>query len=273
MNFLLGTLLIILLLFPGFIFRAGYLNVPYGRTFKSTIVEELFFSIVPSIVIHIAILPFAFWIGFNLQGFYLIMINNAEGTRYIEKYDLLQFILYCVATYIVGFFLGILTRRGIEKLNWEINFPLFRIRNEWYYQLTGFFITNPDNRRNFVRADQVEVNVVVELDKTAYLYKGQLADFVLSKEDGIDRLFIKNAKRKKLEFIKKADTTQSIENSDNEGSLLKALLETGEISLDDDTQKELIDKIDDDKDYYEIPGDSIIVPYKEVKNLNLIYTV
>src|SRR5215211_1438611 len=110
MNFILGTLLIILFLFPGFIFRVSYLGVSHGRSFKSSIMEELFFSVVPCLLIHLLFIPVTFLFGFDVDGFYLLMINNANATDWMENTNFVQILFYFLTTFSLGFLCGILFR-------------------------------------------------------------------------------------------------------------------------------------------------------------------
>jgi len=49
MNFLLGALLLVLLLLPGFIFRLGYLAKAFSnKSFHASFLEELIFSLLPA---------------------------------------------------------------------------------------------------------------------------------------------------------------------------------------------------------------------------------
>jgi hypothetical protein len=269
MNFLLATLIIILLLFPGFLFRAQYLNVSHGRTFRSTLIEELLFSIIPCIIIHLPLIHLAFCYSLSAEGFYLLMINNPEAINYIDQEAFLGLLYYFLGSFFLALLLGSSFRYISELFNWEINVPMLRIRNEWYYKLTGTFLINSKSkRRRYAPARQVNVDVVVELNKDAYIYRGTLEYFVLSKEDGIDRLFLKNAKRRKLSFDASEKKAQGENVKGEEEKILKIFEQA--ISLDDDDKFDLIEKFDKNE-YYNIPGDEIIIPYREIKNLNLTY--
>lgn len=255
MNFLLGTLLIILFLFPGFLFRSWYLNVRHGRSFKSSFVEELLFSIVPTILIHLILSPVVIWLGFNLDGFYLIMINNPAGIDWIANPDFYKILLYCLGTYLLGAVGGLAVRKLAEGLNWDINIPLFRTRNEWYFVLSGFFI-HVGRRRIFVESDVVKIDAVVELNKDAYIYRGTLSDFVLSKEDGIDRIYLSNVVRRRL-ILDERREPQISEESKTVGTQL--LPNKGEEYFDER--------------YYQIPGNTFVLPYREIKSLNITYVL
>jgi len=276
-NFLLGTLLIILFLFPGFIFRASYLNVLHGRSFRSTFVEELLFSLVPSILIHVLVIVFTLLLtDFSVKGFYFLMINHEQASNWMTNWDILKLIAYCILTYILGYGFGFMFRRYVvERLNWDINIPIFRIRNEWYYILKGFLfqIQRRSGRtwQMFAEPDEIRVDALFEIGKESFIYRGKLENFVLSKEDGIDRLYLSEVTRRRLEHdeneseskkeeIKKKPQGDYIKR---EGDKLKLEIRSGGIP---ERPRSIIDPR-----YYTIPGNTFVLPFREIKNLNITY--
>ncbi|WP_336516040.1 hypothetical protein [Pollutibacter soli] len=283
MNFLLGTIIIILLLFPGFLFRSVYLNVEHGRTFKSSLVEELLFSLVPNVLIHSCLLLFILnRTDFSLDGFYLILINHRDGTDYLDIWEILFFLLYCLTSFFVAIVTGYFFRLLSVGQNWQINIPIFRIRNEWYYTLAGQYLQPPLRstifqriflrrfRRQFVRPDRILIDALVEINKEAFLYRGRLERFVLSKEDGIDRLYLTDVKRRKFSD-EKPDVKSEREKLEEFGELDKLL--DSPINMEDVSESDsaALMELLIDKRYYNIPGNNLILPYSEIKNLNIIY--
>src|SRR5688572_19780392 len=190
MNFLLGASIIILLLFPGLVFRLLYLNSRYTRGLSFGIVEELLFSLVPTLLIHLIFLPFTSFFNFDLSRLYLMVISHPGGAESLNFFGLRGFMLYCLGTYTLAGLLGALTQRVAMRLNWDINVPLFRIHNEWYYLLRGIFIESARGWRQFARIEDIKIDAVVDIAGTGYIFSGTLTDFVLSKNEGLDRIYL-----------------------------------------------------------------------------------
>lgn len=64
MNFLLGASIIVLLLFPGLVFRLLYLHGRHTRGFSFGIVEELLLSVVPTLPVHLVCLAVTIFSAF-----------------------------------------------------------------------------------------------------------------------------------------------------------------------------------------------------------------
>lgn len=280
MNFLLGASIIILLLFPGLVFRLLYLNTRHNRGFSFTIAEELLFSLVPTLIIHLLCLPFTHFFSFSLPDLYLMVISHPDGSRPLNLHGLGWFIGYCLSSYLLAGLLGTGVQWLARRFNWDINLPIFRIHNEWYYLLRGVFIQGMNGRRRFALIEEVKIDALVEIGGKGYVYSGIINDFVLSKNEGLDRIYLKNTIRRPIEQEKEEqppitefpDTTQS-------GGLQELINEDREIvfPLDDPEQMAaLSDRLEaywqDDEIYY-IPGDRFCLLFSEIKNLNLTYII
>lgn len=76
MNFLLGASLIIWLLFPGLFFNRG---------FSFSMVEDLLFSLVPILFIHLLCLPVTLAFGLQFDELYLIVISDKTESGAVTR--------------------------------------------------------------------------------------------------------------------------------------------------------------------------------------------
>ena len=79
---------------------------------------------------------------------------------------------------------------------------------------------------------------LVKSDQGTIIYTGILADYVLSKDGGIDRIYLTNVKRR---YLRDDKLNQPHSNDDG------------------------------DERYYYLPGQFFIVPYSQVINLHITY--
>ncbi len=265
MNIAFGALILLLLLIPGLFFRVAYLNVRYsGKTFKSTIVDETLLALAPAFIIQICGFLFVEKIlGFSvsLQTVYQLIISSASFKDFeILRRSLGWFLLYSVILWAISWMLGYGVRRFIKAFRLDYKYPIFRFQNSWYPILKGTVVNFPGYQHLQANIQLVWVDVIVETKEGSYIYSGVIDDFFLTKEEGLDRIYLKNVRRRRLT------------NEPND------LLEHTGPETGDATDLDLVDEADMsneldalDKRYYYMPGDFFIIPYSQIKNMNIRY--
>lgn len=296
MNFLLSALLVVLLLSPGPIFRIGYLNVRHGaRSFKTSFIEEMIFSIGLTCIAHYFAIRFVnrFISTIDTKHLYSVLINSDKIINEIHPNHVFQFLEYLLSLYCIAYFSGRIVRYFSNLLNLDINLPIFRLYNEWYYSLRGFYADGGDTTRwqrfrnwfyrgdnswkVFVRCNEVWLDVLVSTKNENIIYTGKLEDFVLSKETGLDRIFLTDVRRRYLNDDANQNVPGKIESE--EGKSLDLSEEDLVIDLDsindndDDNDDTRIKSINDviDQRYYKMPGHSFMIPYSQITNINIEY--
>jgi hypothetical protein len=243
MNIAFGALLIFLLLFPGIILRISYLEGPYSRRIiQSSLVDELILSLVPAFILQfigyliIEQLPL-FAYGVDEKTFYLLLTGQ-QGVDFDQlESGISRFFVYQFTVFILAFGLGKLLRLVVLRQGWDIRYSSLSVFNDWYYLLKGKLASDIELPVVAVYAD-----ALVETKEGSYLYCGLIKDFFLSKDNGLDRLYFKQVYRRKLDIDLKKD-------SEEEASSSKWL----------------------DSRYYEMPGEFFVIPYNQIKNLNIRY--
>lgn len=100
-----------------------------------------------------------------------------------------------------------------------------------------------------------------------------LYEFILSKDEGLSFLCLNGVRRRKLQDDRSmqeretdTDEISSLVNANNE---IEASYEDNE-NPSEQTQISQLENYIDER-YYDMPGQNFIVPYAEVKNINIIY--
>jgi hypothetical protein len=248
-----------------------YLNTPYNRGFSFPLVEELLFSLVPTLFIHLLCLLITLPFGLRFDDLYLIVISEKTGAPAVDREAIYGFLSYCMLTYVVAWLFGLLVQRLAMRFNWDINFPLFLVHNEWYYLLRGMLVTSgTSGRRKFIAVDTVQVDAVVDIAGVAYIYTGIISDFVLSKQEGIDRIYLSDTIRRPLAAAETVHEDASRLLTEEQAAALLQDAATQDANVDETQQLETL--LHEEGAYY-ISGTRFCLLFKEIKNLNLTYTI
>jgi hypothetical protein len=249
MNIAVGALVLLLLIFPGILFRFAYLSGPYSRkNFQSSISDEVVLSLIPAFLIQsLAYCVTEYILSIDIDVSLLIrLVAQIQSITPQEfeaiEHSILFFAVYSTITCIFGFLSGKLFRNLVSRYNWDIKYHSLRFNNEWYYLLTGRILDFPSNSGNSAKINLVRVDVMSESQGTAIIYSGILREFYLSKTDGLDRIYLTNVYRR---------------------------------NLSDDSPREFTAPLEQEFDdrYYKMPGDVFVIPYQLIKNINITYYI
>lgn len=247
MNIALGALILFLLLLPGIVLRIAYLNGPFSkRNIQSSIVDELILSLIPALILQGRGFLFAeHWLDLdiNLEVIYQL-ITGSTVKDYRPDFSLIEgsiirLVPYTLVLTAISIILGKFGRWFIKLIRFDIYFPSLRFYNEWYYLFSGRIKDFPKYEGSSKGiTDYPFLNVVVEYKEATYIYRGILEHFILSKE-GLDRIYLSNVYRRKLQ--------------------------------EDNCEDPKPASLDQDSRYYFIPGEFFVIPFSQVKNLNVEY--
>lgn len=249
MNIALGTVIILLLVTPGILFRTAYLNGPYSRkNFKSSPVDEIFVAIIPAILFqNLAILLAENLTSYRVRLdvlYYLLTGATYAGNKPVIDFDLLRehiapFITYQGVLFGFAFLLGYLARRLVRTLRLDLRYSFLRFNNEWYYLFSGEILDFPNRMGEAKAVEFIQVDALVKTSGDDVLYSGFLQDYFLSADSGLNRLYLTSVYRRRLQNDLPKDTP-------------------------------VTDK-DFDERYYRMPGDLFVLTYEQIVNLNVTY--
>jgi len=230
-----STLFLFLFILPGITFKRAYLSSVFSRKLKfSGILDEVFWALFPSIIMHIisyllltgASVIFDF--EFDIKRVLSIALFEQENEAvYVDIF--LAYLLYCTFVMTISFFAGHASRKIIRVSKFDRKFKLFRFTNDWHYLLSGEFLDFPEVPDNPEEVSFKLVNALTSVGSQQMIYIGELIHFTLSDEGGLENIVLKDAKRRLL-------------------------------------QDDLLENR-----YYDIPGRYITIPYKTIVNINIRY--
>ncbi len=148
-----------------------------------------------------------------------------------------QILIYQGSMLLVAAAYGYFSRKIIRHFKIDRRIKLFRFQNHWHYYLTGEFFDYPRANIRLVEDDVrdiefVFVDALIETKECSYLVSGQLVDYELSRNGGLDSFSLTGVSRIKVSDYK------------------EGLLPT-------------------DDDYIQIDTHIFILKYSEVRNINL----
>lgn len=248
MNIALATLTLLVILYPGFLFRRFYFTEEFSREyFKQSVTDLIFSSILPGFLIHF--IGYFLFIKGTTQIDVITIGTLLSGTSDSDKvtnafkavYEKAPFLIrYFTGVSFVGMTAGFMTKLVVRKLKLDRKIKLFRFQNEWHYIFSGEILDFPKVPGKAEDIDCSYVDALVKTDEGTVIYTGLLADYILTKEGGIDRIYLTDVKRR---FLK--------------DDIIKA--------------PDLPNEKQEDNRYYYLPGQFFIIPYNLVINLHITY--
>lgn len=242
MSLAIGALLVAILLLPGIIFRYLYIRSDALRkTIDLSLLSEAVFILGPSLLLHLfGLVSLGMLLDYvpNVEQLYFLLTGQG-GDRLDFNAVILgfpYFVLYIFALCFIAGFLGVSLQKLVVRYGWDERYKILRIYNDWDKYFSGHVLP-PEKRK---RIDFVQVDVVVNTAEGDVLYTGVLRNYTLNKEQGIDRLFMSQVYRRAFREDAAPD---------------EALLRERAV----------------DSRYYELPGNFFVIPFSEIRNLNIIY--
>lgn len=241
MNIALPTLVLLILLIPGFLFRRFYFSGEFSREYFKQNFSDL---ILPSLIISGIINTFCYTIIYVL-GYHSdavpaistllsgttdsLKISKAINTLFLNFYPGLSYFLF---TGLTGALSGFFAKYLIRTYKLDRKYKLFRFQNEWHYLFSGEILDFPEIQGNARIVEFTFVDALVNTSEGSVIYSGYLSSYVLSSSTGIDRIYLSDARRRYL----KNDNKQEV-----------------------------------DERYYELPGDFFVLFASEIINLHVSY--
>lgn len=245
MNLLLGSILLFILITPGLVFRVSYLQGTYAKVnFKASAVDEIFWAIIPALIIQLSALTvLRVWFGVDVRvDVFYALITGASSDRIpftILQQGFFPFLLYLFSLIGAAVALGQALRAGVRKFKLDIRYPLFRLNNEWHYLFSGEILDFPGVPGESENIELIQIDVLVGSGEERVIYSGILRDYYLSKDNGLDRLYLSQVYRRKLKDDLSPDDQQAVQQLDER--------------------------------YYQMPGELFVISYANISNMNVTY--
>lgn len=241
MNLALSSIIIILFLFPGFVsFRAYYSNKFSSRNFKAEFSQLVLSILLPAIIIHVLFILIIRKLNLTYQPNlkYIGLLLTCDDAKEIKEIfsnisnNIKYILIYQISITLFAAASGISMRFLIRILRLDRYFTLLRYPNRWHYILTG---------------ELLNVHSIIS--------------------------FSKKQKKVKFKFI-------DILTETNNKTILYSGILHNYLLTKDDIGVEYIKLIyaqkkefstTDSNDKKPIRGNYFIIPFKNVKNINITY--
>ncbi|SFD76819.1 hypothetical protein SAMN05518672_103142 [Chitinophaga sp. CF118] len=245
MNIAIGAFLITLLFIPAISFR---LALNYHRQLKEllgalTITDTILLFILVPICTHILLLPIIYQCGFHVK--YDLILNIIYSNRdfpIVNKtmgWDVINFLLYVLVAFSIAF----LASWAAVSNNWISNkiISLLGVTNEWYELFDG-----KSTDKNF---DIILLDVLTSSKESTLIYSGYLENYYFqTKSTELGYIVLTQVKRRDLRSRSVSDHFPL--STPNEKSSFYINEPGTAVSL---------------------PGDLVIIPAKEILNINVTY--
>lgn len=253
MSLAFSALLLFLLISPGIAFRFAFLkNDALQVTVDTSLVSELLLMVFPALFLHgigdLVLYNLPHWqinYPFLLE---LILGKDTHAETWLNRSALYGFAIYLGLINLVGYLAG----HGFQQLVLHFRLDqwsrLFKPYNQWDHLLGGWTLPNRD------RISFIQLDLLVATADGEVIYCGILEKYFLNKDRQLDRLHLINVYRRPLN--KDADPFERTDEKE-------------EIDNDLDEFEHYLTKFD--ARYYSLPGDSFVVPFAQVKNMNITY--
>jgi hypothetical protein len=277
-NFLFTTVLVLLLVAPGLFFSKAYFSGSFNIRFsKLTVTDQVFYALIPTLFFHLLLVLAGtsinlFYVDFKVLG---VLLMGAKEDATIEKafsaiqQDLGNILLYQATAILLAIILGWGLRYFVKRNKIDKTVEFFKYDNYWYYLLTGEileFSNDSDSGDSSIDASEIEfifLDILVASKDKNLLYSGLFYDYQLAADGGLDCLFLKSARRK---FINtdprvKKENSNSVLNDQPRKSLFSRF----------SSRDKVVSILETYNNYYPVDGDILVIPFKEIINVNLSY--
>ncbi|MVN21928.1 hypothetical protein [Mucilaginibacter arboris] len=246
MNIALPTLVLLVFLVPGFLFRRMFYSGEFSEQyFKENLVSLIFPTLLTSIIVHllcyIILSPLVLNPDTTSIGILISGTNNSSEISKVTQNVLTNYksvLLYSVIASLTGAFGGLLVKIIIRNYKLDRKYKILRFQNEWHYLFSGELLDFPNVPGRTNNIDFVIVEALVSSDEGTILYSGFLDDYILSSSTGIDRIYLKDVR---WHYIKD-DLLQVNASNENKKEHQRFII-----------------------------GDFFIIPFNRIINLNISY--
>lgn len=241
MNIAFTTIIIFIILAPGFLSRTAYNSSKLSiSNSNKNIVNELTFSIIPALIFQILgifIIEFFsnYQIDFELLGNIILGNNNGDDIKttfnLIEEFKY-QIFWYNLIIFVFAFICGYISREFIRFYKIDRKIRYLRFSNKWHYIFTGECLDFPDVPDNYEDINEKIVNVLCKVNGKTILYTGTLFNYYINDKGDLEAIHLKYPIRRMLESDKEEDYS---------------------------------------KKYYEIESRYLVIPNNDIININFRY--
>lgn len=206
MNIAFTTILLFVILAPGFIARNAYNSSKLSvKDSNRNLVNDLTWSIIPSLAFHtifIAVLhnTTSYFIDFEQLGNLILAVPNKSKDSFRQlgnfKYAIFS---YNFILFFLSFFAGLGLRELVRKYNIDRKVRYFRFSNKWHYIFTGECLDFPDVPDQYEEITDKIINVLCKVNGKSVLYTGEYFNYYIDSKGDLEAVHLRNPIRRYLE--------------------------------------------------------------------------
>ncbi|WGH74441.1 hypothetical protein P8625_10015 [Tenacibaculum tangerinum] len=239
MNIAFTSIIIFIILAPGFLSRIAFNSSKLSvKNPNRNIFNELTWSIIPSLTIHMVGISLVEWltsyyVDFNQLGDLILGVTSEKSVE--KNFSQLRSYMYPIFFYnlfifTLSFFIGYGLRKAIRSFNLDRSVRYLRFSNKWHYIFTGECLDFPDVPDEFEEITDKIINVLCRVNGKNILYSGEYFNYYIDNNGDLEAIHLKYPIRRYLE-------------KDNGNS----------------------------KDYYQIESRYLVIPNSDIININFRY--
>lgn len=209
MNIAFTSILLFLILVPGFILRLSYRSSKYSvKNLNRGFISELTYAIVPAILLQFLAISFAnhftdYKIDFEVLGYLVLGVDEKliiqESFRNIRD-NLSVIFAYNILLFIFAGVFGQIGLRLVRYYRWDRIIPSFRFSNRWSYILSGECLDFPDVPDTFEQVYYTTVDVLTELGGKKILYTGELFHYYIDVHGDLKEIHLRYPERRDFDI-------------------------------------------------------------------------
>ncbi len=253
MNLAFPALFIFILIAPGIVWRTAYTKASWSESMEpSSLPAMLLWGLSVGSCFHL-VWGMASWIiGHPIDlnaAMSLLILKPDDGVARavsIASACPLRLAMYFLSQLLAAYLFGRSANRLVRGMQWDLACEWLRFDNEWHYLLSGKLVLLKafwSGREDLgIPAesipDAVYASVIIESGGVSQLYYGRVDDYHVGKDGRLDRLILADAARRELSNDRPPGQAHRVGGGDG---------------------------------YYSIAGDFLVIPYEQIKNLNIEY--
>lgn len=208
MNIAFTTILLFVILAPGFLARIAYNSSKLSVSNPNkNIVNELTFSIIPALIFHILFITLVniftnYLIDFSLLGNLILGVTNGgkvgEWFEQIETFKY-QIFFYNILLFAFAFSVGYGARKFVRHYGLDKEYRYLRFSNKWHYIFSGECLDFPDVPDDFNDITHKIINVLCKVNGKSILYTGEYFNYYIDKDGNLEAVHLKYPIRRMLD--------------------------------------------------------------------------
>jgi len=204
MNIATVSLVIFLILSPAILSRRIYFTKELSKSFTSkNTLRELFSSVFLAGLLHSIWIWIVEGLGHKIdfQIIFKLLFNANSISDYSNITDnIYRIIIYFISLTLLSMLVSYLFRNTVRVYAWDRKTNFLRYDNNWYYLFSGEVWDIPSYNDSEISSNDIRhriVDILVNSDDGQTIYRGNLVDYQLDKDNSVEYIVLSYPEKKK----------------------------------------------------------------------------